>query len=349
MASPVWLPPDSTPPRELLKRRKERKAGEPEFEVNYHETGPSYASAYGLVAAYHREYLQRADGTIALGRDEGIRTHGSVDYMSIMRRHSHGCHRLHNHIAVRLMSFVLAHRPHKRLGQEPLVWKKLLEYEEEQYMMEIRQGGYVFELNAPLRINVAEGRIRGQVKKALEFPIPKWDELYGAYVTPEGGAVQMRGDHLVEVPLPQPDGGIPDVLEGMLPAHATPCSDAAAPPRRTRSRGRPRPWSSSPNRLAVPVPKPAPRDNRARCRPIARHVCKASPASRARSGCCRPSRAGRARCWTRYRTPRTSSASAGRCRRSPPRSRSSAPAMPTRRASRSPERSVRSWRPPAAS
>jgi hypothetical protein len=225
--------------------------------VNYHETGPSYASAYGLVAAYHREYWQRPDGTLALGRDEGIRTHGSVDYMSIMRRHSHGCHRLHNHMAVRLMSFVLAHRPHKRLGQESLVWKKLLAYEEEQYMMEIREGGYAFELNEPLRINVAEGRIRGQVKKAIEFPIPKWDELYGAYVTPEGGAVQVRGDHLIEVPLPAPDGGIPDVLEGMLPSTSTLLGRGGA--------AAPNPFSRPPPAVVydpkpppVPLPKPAP-------------------------------------------------------------------------------------------
>jgi hypothetical protein len=212
----VWLPPDTTPPRELLKRKKDRKEGEPEYEVNYHETGPSYASAYGLVAAYHREYWEKPDGTILPGRDEGIRTHGSVDYMSIMRRHSHGCHRLHNHIAVRLMSFVLAHRPHKRMGHEALNWKKQLLYEDQTYDMELKQGGYVFELNKPLKVNVEEGRIRGQVKKPIEFAIPKFDELYGAYVTPDGGAVQVRGDTLVDVPLPTPDGGVPGAID--LPA-----------------------------------------------------------------------------------------------------------------------------------
>ena len=68
--------------------------------------------AYGLVAAYHQLYSEDTDGNVRLGGDQGIRMHGSVDYMSIMRRHSHGCHRLHNHIAVRLMSWVLAHRHH---------------------------------------------------------------------------------------------------------------------------------------------------------------------------------------------------------------------------------------------
>lgn len=210
VASPVWLPPETTPARELLKRKAKRKPNEPEYEVNYYETGPGYASAYGLVAAYHREYWERPDGKILPGRDEGIRTHGSVDYMSIMRRHSHGCHRLHNHIAVRLMSFVLAHRPHRRVGQQSLVFKRLLEHEEETYEMDIRQGGHVFELNVPLKVSVLEGRVRGQVKRPIEFPVPKYDEIYGAYVTPDGGAVQVRGDQLIDVPLPVPDGGAPD-------------------------------------------------------------------------------------------------------------------------------------------
>ena len=93
-AAPIWVPPESTPPRVMLNKR--RKRGNEYFEVDYHTTGPSYASAYGLVAAYHRKYYRSPDGKIQVGGDEGIRTHGSVDYMSIMRRHSHGCHRMHN-------------------------------------------------------------------------------------------------------------------------------------------------------------------------------------------------------------------------------------------------------------
>ena len=208
VASPVWLPPDSTPPKSLLVRRKKRKAGQPEFMVNYHETGPSYASAYGLVAAYHRKFLEQADGTIVIGNDEGIRTHGSVDYMSIMRRHSHGCHRLLNHIAVRLMSFVLEHRPHQRLGNENLSFKKIFVHEEQEYLVDIKQGGYVFKLDMPLKVHVNEGRIRGKLKRPVEIEIPKWNTDLGAYVTPDGGAVQLQGDQLIDVPLPPPDAGI---------------------------------------------------------------------------------------------------------------------------------------------
>jgi hypothetical protein len=211
VASPVWLPPDSTPPKSLLKRKKKPKFLEPPYEVNYYETGPGYASAYGLVAAYHKKFNEGPDETIFLGNDEGIRTHGSVDYMSIMRRHSHGCHRLHNHIAVRLMSWVLAHRPHTRKGQVPLAFKKILIHEELTYDLELKQGGYVFALATPLKIEVLEGRIRGKLKEPIKFAIPKYDEMVGAYLTPDGGAVELQGDKLVEIPLPPPpDGGVPD-------------------------------------------------------------------------------------------------------------------------------------------
>ncbi len=228
-AAPVWLPPDGTPIKDLLKRKKKRKPGEPEFEINRHEIGPSYASAYGLVAAYHRKFQQKADGSIALGPDEGIRTHGSVDYMSIMRRHSHGCHRLHNHIAVRLMSFVLAHRPHQRRGQQPLAFKKEYEYEDEKYAIWLKQGGYIFELDTPLHVEVLEGRVRGDVKQPLDFVIPKFDPDAGAYLMPDGGgAVQVRGGQLVGVsPVEQPDAG---VLGGTaLDAYGDPTLPAPAP------------------------------------------------------------------------------------------------------------------------
>jgi hypothetical protein len=203
IAGPVWLPPEGTPPESLLVRNPKRKLpSDPEYLVNYHETGPSYASAYGLVAAYHRTFFRKADGTVLLGRDEGIRTHGSVDYMSIMRRHSHGCHRLHNHIAMRLMSFVLAHRPHDRMGQEPASFKKPLVYKDLAYLVDIKQGGYVFKLKTPLFVNVEEGRIRGQIKWPITIPIPKYDANVAAYVMPDGSTVRVRGNQLIALTPP---------------------------------------------------------------------------------------------------------------------------------------------------
>jgi hypothetical protein len=222
----------------LLVRKRKHKAGEPPFAVNYHETGPSYASAYGLVAAYHHEYLERADGTIRVGGDEGIRTHGSVDYMSIMRRHSHGCHRLHNHIAVRLMSFVLGHSPHKRSGQQPLAFKKMLVHEDKTYELDIKQGGYLFTLERPIKIEVLEGRVRGDVKKPIEAPIPKWNADYGAYVTPDGGAVEVRGRDLIDIPLPPLlDGGIPLEPSAALFPTTTAAPTGAVAPHPAQPRG----------------------------------------------------------------------------------------------------------------
>jgi hypothetical protein len=183
-AAPIWVPPESTPPRVMLNKRKKR--GEVYYEVNYHTTGPSYASAYGLVAAYHRKYYRGPDGEIKVGGDEGIRTHGSVDYMSIMRRHSHGCHRMHNHIAVRLMSFVLEHRPHTRHGSQPMIYRREFEYEEEMYVMEFDKGGYNFVLDEPLPVETLEGRIRGELKEPIEVALPRYDREQEAYVMPDG-------------------------------------------------------------------------------------------------------------------------------------------------------------------
>jgi hypothetical protein len=211
VAAPVWLPPESTPPKDLLSRNPNGRGAE-RYRVNYHETGPSYASAYGLVAAYHLKYLEREDGTLRHGNDEGIRTHGSVDYMSIMRRHSHGCHRLHNHIAVRLMSFVLAHRPHVRVGQQRLSFRRALEVEDHTYMMEIDEGGYVFDLEQPVHVNVLEGRIRGQVHHPIQGGLPKWDSDIGAYIMPDGTATLVARDGTLtptEMPVIEVDGGVP--------------------------------------------------------------------------------------------------------------------------------------------
>ncbi len=185
-AAPIWVPPESTPPRVMLEKNRDGT-----YDVAYHTTGPSYASAYGLVAAYHRKYYRGADGQIELGGDEGIRTHGSVDYMSIMRRHSHGCHRMHNHIAVRLMSFVLEHRPHTRYGQQPMIYRREFEFEEEMYVMEFEKGGYNFVLEEPLPVEVLPGRVRGQVKEPIEVALPTYDREAQAYVLPDGEWVNI--------------------------------------------------------------------------------------------------------------------------------------------------------------
>lgn len=180
VAAPVWLPPESTPVRDLLVRSGAR--GAHGWAPDYHEVGPSYASAYGLVAAYHIRYFERPDGSVRLGGDEGIRSHGSVDYTSIMRRHSHGCHRLLNHIAVRLMSYVLEHRRHTRDGIQQLGFRRDLERDGNHWTMALDHGGYVFTLERPVHVEVLQGRIRGELQHPIEEALPRFDPARGAYV-----------------------------------------------------------------------------------------------------------------------------------------------------------------------
>ncbi len=216
VAAPVWLAPPGTPVRTLITRDFKSKTG---YAINLHELGPSYASAYGLVAAYHAKYREGDDGELELQGDEGIRTHGSVDYMSIMQRHSHGCHRLHNHIAVRLMSFVLAHRPHVRVGQKVVAYKNTVkntaDTDDSEYIIEIPKTGYIFQLERPLPVEVLQGRIRGSRRTPITAALPKFDPTASAYLMPDGSTVAVdRNGNITPVAPPPPaapaaDAGVP--------------------------------------------------------------------------------------------------------------------------------------------
>ena len=217
VAAPVWLAPPGTPIKTLLIRDFNSKTG---YAINWHELGPSYASAYGLVAAYHSRFKEGDDGEVELQGDEGIRTHGSVDYMSIMDRHSHGCHRLHNHIAVRLMSFVLAHRPHKRVGETAVTYKNTVKNtadnppDDTEYVIEIKKTGYAFQLEHPVPVDVLQGHIIGRRRTPITTALPKYDATKSAYVMPDGSTVTVSrtGDITpVAAPAaaaPAPDGGV---------------------------------------------------------------------------------------------------------------------------------------------
>ena len=159
VAAPVWIPPPSTPPAELIKGKW--KNGKFTRGVNYDETGPGYRSAYGLVAAYHIKQSKDAEGNVVSEFDNSIRTHGSVDYMSILRRYSHGCHRLYNMDAVRMFSFVLQHREYARVGQIPVGVGRHLDLDGRSYHMKISTRGYKYELVDPIPVQVNRGRIRG--------------------------------------------------------------------------------------------------------------------------------------------------------------------------------------------
>jgi hypothetical protein len=97
--------------------------------------------------------------------DEGIRTHGSVSYRSILAGTSHGCHRLYNHLAVRLTGYVLAHRTHVRRGRLPALWEREVAHEESVGRLEVTTRGYLFELTPPVPVEVLEGNVRGRRRR----------------------------------------------------------------------------------------------------------------------------------------------------------------------------------------
>jgi hypothetical protein len=172
VAAPVWIPPDGTPVKDLLTRKVlDRNVG-PVTLVNTDVMGPGYGSAYGLVMGIHVDPKRG-------GFDNQIRTHGSVDYTSIARRFSHGCHRLVNNRAVRLYDFVLRHRAFKRIGNVPLNLKKRFEVDGESYRYAIKTRGYYYELRDPVPVNVLEGRIMGDVKKPIVAFVRKPGVDYG--------------------------------------------------------------------------------------------------------------------------------------------------------------------------
>lgn len=170
MAAPVWIPPESTPTGSLTKLK--RVDGKLRRVVNYDETGPGYMSAYGLVAGYHVKLTPKSDGTVSV-YDNQIRTHGSVDYMSILRRYSHGCHRLYNVNAVRMFSMILQHRAYVREGQTKIGAGRSFESGGKTYVMRLDTRGYKFELVEPIPISVTEGRIRGTRRTPYKEMMPK--------------------------------------------------------------------------------------------------------------------------------------------------------------------------------
>ncbi|HSB73449.1 MAG TPA: L,D-transpeptidase [Candidatus Methylomirabilis sp.] len=181
VAAPVWVPPDATPGRDLLTRKVFDPGQGPVTVVNTEVMGPGFASAYGLVMAIHLNRL--GDGRHV---DNQIRTHGSVDYTSIARRFSHGCHRLVNNRAVRLFDFLLKHRSFERLGSRTLQGvKRGFEFQGQRYGYALDTRGYYYELRPPVPITVRKGRILGNSQRPIEGYVRKPGVEYGP-PPPEG-------------------------------------------------------------------------------------------------------------------------------------------------------------------
>jgi hypothetical protein len=175
VAAPVWLPPTSAPVGAMVKTKY--VAGAYPRVVNYDETGPGYLSAYGLVAGIH-EQQRRRGGELAYF-DNGIRTHGSFDYLSLRGRFSHGCHRLYNNLAVRMFSFVLGHRRAKVLGPMALGFRRTFYWEGEVYDMRLPTRGFYFQLEPPLPIETLKGKIKGKLQQPITDYVPKPCVKYG--------------------------------------------------------------------------------------------------------------------------------------------------------------------------
>jgi hypothetical protein len=169
VSGPVWIAPESTPIRGLVKGKKIE--GRWQGAVNYDELGPGYLSAYGVVAGY---FVIPGEGDRP-DVDRGIRAHGSSDYLSIYSNngYSHGCHRLPNHLAIRLYDFVLKHRNMRVLGDAPMAFSRQFLSSDQVYDMRIPSRGFEFELDPPMPVNVLEGTIRGEAKEPVEGAIPK--------------------------------------------------------------------------------------------------------------------------------------------------------------------------------
>ncbi len=198
VAGPVWIPPPGTPPRSLVAKRWIK--GRVRYVPKQWEIGPGHQSAYGLVMAMHTRELRRRGQVV--DEDGGIRTHGSADYMSILGRHSHGCHRLHNHLAVRLMTFLLHHRRHERRGEQQLKWRYAFRYAEQRIRFSRKHKGYYYRLVPPVPVQVTRGRVLGKAKK----PIRRFMQKVGTKREKEPGCqgTTVAPGQPRTAPVPQP-------------------------------------------------------------------------------------------------------------------------------------------------
>jgi hypothetical protein len=159
VVAPAWLPPPQTPARALVRRSYGPKRWLPDMDL----VGPGYASAYGLVMLVHHRPVTGRHGTIWY--DNGIRTHGSVSYQSILRGESHGCHRLFNQAALQLASFLLQHRRSVCHGVLARPFTHEFTWRGVTWRFPIASRGYRFELTPPVEVEVLPGTLHGRVRK----------------------------------------------------------------------------------------------------------------------------------------------------------------------------------------
>ncbi len=167
VAAPRWVPPSSTPTRDLLRPR-----GRGVWVPKYDAFGPHYASAYGIAMMIHHR-IDQPPGGEPIFTDQGIRTHGSASYDSILDGFSHGCHRVHNHRAVRLTGFLLAHRDHVVRGPLELDFHRTLHYQRNRHQLHFDSRGYRYELTPPVEVEVLRGRVMGSAAPPAPRGLPE--------------------------------------------------------------------------------------------------------------------------------------------------------------------------------
>lgn len=158
LATPTWHPGGGLPTRKLLVKRGD--TWEPKTRV----IGPGYRAAYGLVAITHHQIEGFDDKGQPQLMDHRIRTHGTPAYRSVKRGESSGCHRLHNHLALRLAGFLVKHRENVRDGLVPEDYVRKLRHEGQEVAIETDNKGYRFRLTPPVPVTVLDGDVRGNAK-----------------------------------------------------------------------------------------------------------------------------------------------------------------------------------------
>nr|MBA2541040.1 hypothetical protein [Deltaproteobacteria bacterium] len=156
-AAPTWLPPKSTPDRDLVKNLYNGR-----WDLKRSIMGPGPRAAFGMVLLPHYAItrVKNAKGEVEdRVHDNGIGTHGSASVTSIVNGTSHGCHRLYNQLAVRLGNFLMQHRDHVVKGQQKEYWRRLVQYRGS-FMAKIDTRGFRYELTPPVPIEVSRGTIK---------------------------------------------------------------------------------------------------------------------------------------------------------------------------------------------
>ncbi|MDB4961362.1 MAG: Peptidoglycan-binding domain 1 protein [Myxococcales bacterium] len=151
-AAPTWLPPKSTPDRELVKNLYNG-----EWDLKRSIMGPGPHGAYGLVLLVHDNEVTKADGTMSYW-DNGIGSHGSAFVTSIVNGTSHGCHRMYNQLAIRLADFLLAHREHIVKGEQKVMYRRTVRHKGT-FTAKVDTRGFLYEMTPPVPITVTPGNI----------------------------------------------------------------------------------------------------------------------------------------------------------------------------------------------